>query len=51
MNSGSYKFSFTPWMYDLYIYCRCLVLVLTRVLSSIKFLLERRVYIIYWFVL
>ena len=51
MNSGSCKISITSWMYDLSIYCRCLLLVLIRMSYSIKFLLERRVYIVYWFVL
>ena len=51
MNSGSWKISFMSWMYDLSIYCRCLVLILTRVSCSCKVLLERRVYIVDWFVL
>ena len=50
MNSGKCKISITSWMYDLSIYCRC-ILVLTRMSCSIKVLLERRVYIAYWFVL
>ena len=47
MNSGSCKVSFTSWMYDLSIYCRCLILTLTRVSCSIKVLLERKLYFEY----
>ena len=42
MNSGSCKNSNSSWMYDLSIYCRCLILVLTRVSCSFKTLLERK---------
>ena len=50
MNSGSCKISITFWMYDLSISCGC-ILVLTRMSCSFKILLERRLYIVYWFVL
>ena len=39
MNSGSCKIFITSWLYDLSIYCGC-ILVLTRVSCSIKVLLE-----------
>ena len=42
INSGSCKISIWSWMYDLSIYCSCLILVLTRVTCSINILLKRR---------
>ena len=47
MNSGSCKISISSWMYDLSIYCGC-ILVLTWVSCSIKVLLKGRVYNISW---
>ena len=50
MNSGSYKFFFSSWMYDLSIYCGS-ILVLTWTPCSIRILLKRGVYILFvlWF--
>ena len=50
MNSGSCKIYISSWMYELSIYCEC-ILVLTWMYCSIRILLKRGVYIIYWFVL
>ena len=40
MNSGCCEFSFSSGMNYLSIYCRCLILVLTRMSCSAKILLE-----------
>ena len=50
MNSGSCKISITSWMYDFSMCCRCLIFVFTRVSCSNKVLVERRFYIVCWFV-
>ena len=50
LNSGVLQTSISSWMNNLSVYFEC-VLVLALVSCSIKILLERRVYIIYWFVL
>ena len=50
LNSGSLQISIPSWMYNLSVYFER-VLILTLVSCYIKILLERGVYIIYWFVL
>ena len=52
MKSGCCEFSISSGMnYYLSIFCRCLILVLTRMSCSIKVLLDRGIDVVYWFVL
>ena len=51
MNCGCCKISISSGMDYLSIYCRGLILVLTRMSRSIKVLLERRIDVACWFVL
>ena len=50
LNSGNLQISISSWMYNLSGYFER-VLILTLLSCYIKILLERGVYIIYWFVL
>ena len=50
LNSGVLKIYISSWMYNLSVYFER-VLILTLVFCYINILLEREVYIIYWFVM
>ena len=50
LNSGVLQISIPSWMNNLSVYFEC-VLVLTLMSCPIRILLEKGVYVIYWFVL